>query len=435
MSRRRLFGRTAAATLTALILGFGSVSTAAAETPGTWWNDAYGMDAIHSEGWTGEGVKIAVIDKNINPDLPAFAGRNLTVDPRSLCAEHPQPTTAEVTGDSVHGTTLAAQIIGTGDGPGGIRGIAPSAEVLFYSFGTRNGEPCTASEYSDSLSAGALGLQRAIDAGAQIVTTSVVIATRPGDAEVIANAIAKGVVIISATPNPTTDKGAGKGLGGFRGVTTVSAVDRTGALQKGPDGSPFALAWTTLVAPGVDLPTVGDTDGSWAQAETASGSSFAAPLVAGMLAMVKQKYPDATGNQLIQSAIRNTGQKDHDLAFDAESGFGYGLAWPAHLLQENPSQYPDENPLLTNDYPQPSDAEIEAAVQRGSSYPPAVQVDSPAGPAAPRSGDASAPNQPADMSWLPATIVTALVIAVIAGAGIALVVVARVRRKRAGAQK
>ena len=180
---------------------------------------------------------------------------------------------------------------------------------------------------------------------------------------------------------------------------------------------------------------MGDTDGSWAQAEIASGSSFAAPLVAGMLAMVKQKYPDATGNQLIQSAIRNTGQKDHDLAFDAESGFGYGLAWPAHLLQENPSQYPDENPLLTNDYPQPSDAEIEAAVQRGSSYPPAVQVDSPAGPAAPRSGDASAPNQPADMSWLPATIVTALVIAVIAGAGIALVVVARVRRKRAGAQK
>lgn len=435
MSRRRLFGRIAAATLTALILGCGSVSTATADTPDTWWYDAYGIDAIHADGWTGEGVKIAVIDGNINPDLPAFAGRHLTVDPRSLCAEHPQPTTEEVTGDSVHGTTLAAQIIGTGDGPGGIRGIAPDAEVMFYSFGTRNGETCTASEYGDTLSAGALGVQRAIDAGAQIVTTSVLITTRPGDAEVIANAIAKGVVIMSATRNPTTVEGAGKGLGGFRGVTTVSAVDRSGALQKGSDGSPFALTWTTLVAPGVDLPTVGDTDGSWAQAETASGSSFAAPLVAGMLALVKQKYPDATGNQLIQSAIRNTGQKDHDLTFDAASGFGYGLAWPAHLLRENPSQYPDENPLLADDYPQPTDAKIEAAVERGSTYPPAVQVDSPAGPASPRSGDVYPPDQAADMSWLPATIVTALVIAVISGVVMALVVVARIRKKRAGAQQ
>ncbi|GEB47113.1 hypothetical protein MTE01_30580 [Microbacterium testaceum] len=435
MSRRRLPGRIAAATLTALILGCGSVSAAAADTPKTWWYDAYGMEAIHAEGWTGKGAKIAVIDGNINPNLPAFAGRNLTVDTRSLCAENPQPTTAEVTEDSVHGTTLAAQIIGTGDGPGGVKGIAPDAEVMFYSFGTRNGETCTASEYADSLSPGALGVQRAIDAGAQIVTTSVLIAARPGDADVIANAIAKGVIIISATPNPTTVKGAGRGLGGFRGVTTAAAVDSTGALQKSPDGTPFALSWTTLVAPGVDLPTVGDTNGSWNQAETASGSSFAAPLVAGMLALVKQKYPDATGNQLIQSAIHNTGQKDHELAFDAASGFGYGLAWPAHFLRENPSQYPDENPLLAEDDMQPTDAKIASAVQRGSTYPPAVQADSSAGPADPRSGDASPQTQTTDTSWLPATIFTTLVIAVIAAAVIALVAVTRIRKKRAGAEQ
>lgn len=433
MRFRRLRNRLAASALAVLLVASGSASASAADEPSSWWYDAYGIGAIHAEGWTGKGVKIAVIDGNINPDLPSFSGRNLTVDARSLCAEYPLPTTTEVTGDSVHGTTLVAHIIGTGDGPGAIKGIAPDADVTFYSYGTREGEACTASEFADTLSSGALAIQRAVDGGAQIVTTSVLDSPRSGDADVVANAIAKGVILISATSNPTTPKG--KGLDGFRGVLNISAVDQAGALQKTADGSPFALAWTTLVAPGVDLPTIGRVGGSWTQSVAASGSSFAAPLVAGMMALTKQKYADATGNQLLQSAIHNTGKDDHELIYDSASGFGYGLAWPAHLLRESPSQYPNENPLLSRGDPQPTDADIEAAAQRGFTYPRAVQADSPQGPAAPRSGDDSPQNASTAMSWLLPIAVAALAVAVLAGAVITLVVVTRTRRNRTGAAR
>lgn len=436
MSPWRLPRRIAAAALTAVLLAGGSPAASAAEAPTAWWYDAYDVGAIHSQGWTGKGVKVAVIDGNINPDLPAFAGRNLTVDAQSLCAEYPQPTTTEATTDSVHGTTLVAQIIGTGGGSGGIRGMAPDADLTFYSFGTKDGEPCAASEFGDSLSPTALGLQRAVDGGAQIVTISVAGGTRSGDSDVIANAVAKGVIVIVATNNPTTSDKFGKDMGGYRGVMNVSAVDRRGALQKSADGSPFALTWTTLVAPGVGLSTVGNSDGSWTDSETASGSSFSAPLTAAMLALVKQRYPESTSNQLLQSAIHNTGKDDHELTYDAASGFGYGLAWPAHMLRVSPLQYPDENPLLANGDPRPTDQQIEQAALRGSTYPPTENTDASGDPTSPRPSDTTPQDQPTSTSNFPLVVIVAtLSVVLIAGGLITVVVVTRTRRNRAGGSK
>ena len=41
----------------------------------------------------------------------------------------------------------------------------------------------------------------------------------------------------------------------------------------------------------------------WVSGSDRTGTSDAAPIVAGALALVKSKYPDATGNQLIQQLI------------------------------------------------------------------------------------------------------------------------------------
>lgn len=59
-----------------------------------------------------------------------------------------------------------------------------------------------------------------------------------------------------------------------------------------------------------------------------------------------QKYPDATGNQMIQSLLHNTGSEDHPLEFDANDGFGYGTASLTRVLAADPLQYPDESSLL-----------------------------------------------------------------------------------------
>lgn len=423
--------RRVAALCLAAALGVSSVPATAAEVPTDWWWDAYGVGAIHDQGLTGKGVKIAVIDANINPDLPSFAGRNLTVDPRPLCAEATSATSATPTEDSVHGTTLTASLIGTGEGGGNVRGIAPDADVTFYSQGTsKDTDECTVAAYKGSadgqgLSLPGLGIQRAVDDGAQIITTSIAVSMNTtGDAEVLANAIAKGVVVIVATENPHTPVSF-LALERLNGVVAASAVDKSGQLQVNSDGQPFALPGTNVAAPGIDLPTVGNDSGTWQDSSTAAGSSFAAPLVAGMLALVKQRYPEATGNQLIQTLIRNTGVNDHELTNDPVSGYGYGLAWVAHMLQKDPTQYPDENPLMGKPDGVPTTDQISAAAARGFAFP--TTSDSATTPVAPRDTQETA-REAAPLQ--PALIIVLALLAVIVVAGVVAAVLITNRKKK-----
>ena len=66
------------------------------------------------------------------------------------------------------------------------------------------------------------------------------------------------------------------------------------------------------------------------------------PLIAGFLALAKQKWPNATNNQLLQlltkTALNNEGQWNKYT--------GYGVADLGAMMNTDPSQYPDENPLM-----------------------------------------------------------------------------------------
>ncbi|MCY1715509.1 S8 family serine peptidase [Microbacterium sp. SL62] len=399
-----------------------------------WWYDAYGMTTIHSEGWTGAGVKIAVIDANINPELPVFEGRRLAVDSRPLCAESSSPTTTEPTGDAIHGTTVVAQIIGSGTGPDGIRGMAPDADVKFYSFGTTTAsDECTPAEYEGGLTQMGLGVQRAIEDGADVVVSSIAGGTSSFDSDVIANAIAKGVILVGSGPNPETKSSTG--LREYRGVVVASAIDDKGQLPSS-NGAPFAFQGTTVVAPGLHLGTVGSEESGWGTGGVASGSSFAAPIVAGMLALAKERYPAATPAQLVQGLIRNTGTKAHDLENDAASGFGYGLAWPARLLATDPTSYPDENLLLSDGRNKPTDEQIQAAAARGSSFPPPeTPTASSSELPRPRDGGHDAPQVTPSSNLLPTIIgiVFGIVVTVVVIVAVVIFLVSRKnRRKGAG---
>jgi hypothetical protein len=67
------------------------------------------------------------------------------------------------------------------------------------------------------------------------------------------------------------------------------------------------------------------------------------------MALAAQKYPEATGNQLIQSLVRNTWLEDHELSYDSENYlYGYGEASARHMLRVDPTQYDDVNLLITD---------------------------------------------------------------------------------------
>ncbi|MCR2794344.1 S8 family serine peptidase [Microbacterium sp. zg.Y625] len=417
----------AAALVGALVAASPAAAAGAASAPTHWWWDTYGIDALHEQGWTGDGVRIAVMDTQINPDLPTFEGRDLTVAEGTLCEEGESAVSGETTRGAVHGTTVTAMLIGTGEGAGAVRGIVPDAEVTFYGLGVAAaGDGCTTRERPDELSPFGLALQRAIDDGAQIFTTSVgsPLESEAGDGAVIAEAIAKGVVILNSTANP----GSGltqNSLGLINGVLAVSAVDSSGELQTDDAGQPFALQETHVVAAGMALPSVGVTAGAWEQSGSTSGSSLATPLVAGMLALSAEQHPEATGNQLVQALLHSTNGSIHDLTYEPEAGYGYGAAWPASLLQDDPTRYPDENPLMDRLGGIPTPAQVEAALASGSGDP---QEDATPAPAD-EDEDAAAAPAPTDPLGPVAIAIAVGVVGVIA-AGILTVLIVTARRKR-----
>jgi subtilisin family serine protease len=346
--RTRPSRRATAVGALALAAGFVLGAAAPAAAAGDqWWYDAYDVAAAQEEGWTGDGVKVAVIDNQINPDLPVFAGTNLTVDDEALCQGR-SPVSSEFSAGAQHGSTVAALLIGNGEGAGGIRGMAPDAEVTFYAIGSEpegsTTDTCEVpADAPEGLSWLGWGVQRAMDAGAEIISMSVISGSSTvEDQQVIAEAIARGVVLVAGGPN--NDEGVDPWS--MRGVIAVNAMDAEMNLAIQPGWNiPNETVGTTVVAAGVDVSVLGN-DGDWNATENATGTSIATPLVAGILANTAQKYPEATGNQLIQSLIHNTGAEDHELFIDPSDGYGYGLASLGHMLRVDPTQYDDVNPLL-----------------------------------------------------------------------------------------
>ena len=66
------------------------------------------------------------------------------------------------------------------------------------------------------------------------------------------------------------------------------------------------------------------------------GTSYAAPIVAGFVAVTMQRWPGASGNQVVQSLVKTA----------TKSPTGQPLLNPSGLDKTDPTQLPDENPLL-----------------------------------------------------------------------------------------
>ena len=87
---------------------------------------------------------------------------------------------------------------------------------------------------------------------------------------------------------------------------------------------------------------VNTVDANTGAPTTTSGTSNATALVSGMLALARQKWPDATTNQILQSLVRSGLNPNHEW----NQYTGYGAIDGGGLVIDDPSQYPDENPLL-----------------------------------------------------------------------------------------
>jgi subtilisin family serine protease len=141
----------------------------------------------------------------------------------------------------------------------------------------------------------AAGLEHAWRAGADVINLSVTLAGDDIEAvrDLIAAMHADGVAIVGAAGNGGGARAAG--LAALPGVFAVAASDGRGGLARFSDAGRIA-------APGVMLrgPLAGGATGIW------SGTSFAAGLVSGAAALLRERRPDLEVRSLYAALVEAT---------------------------------------------------------------------------------------------------------------------------------
>ncbi|MBM3271659.1 MAG: S8 family serine peptidase [Candidatus Sericytochromatia bacterium] len=207
-------------------------------------------------------VTVAVLDSGIDVTHPDLAGR-ATLGPTFVAG------TSSSADDFGHGTHVAG-IIGARSGNGiGVAAVAPEVRLLAIKVLDARG--------GGTLAEVIAGLDAARAAGAKVVNMSFGTTRRSALLDqAIARTLAAGIVVVAAAGNDGTD--IVHFPAATDGVIAVSAVDTADRRATFSSAGPQVR----LAAPGVDIVSTG----RGARYAIASGTSQAAPVVAGAIATV-----------------------------------------------------------------------------------------------------------------------------------------------------
>ncbi|WP_229703545.1 S8 family peptidase [Streptomyces albiflavescens] len=249
-----------------------------------------GAPKAWAAGYTGKGVKIAVLDTGVDATHPDL--KNQVIESKNFS------TAADATDHFGHGTHVASIAAGTGaKSHGKYKGVAPGAKIL-------NGKVLDDTGSGDDSSILA-GMEWAADQGADVVNLSLggpdTPEIDPLEAEVNKLSAEKGVLFAIAAGNSGPESIGSPGSADA--ALTVGAVDDHDKLadfsSTGPRAGDAAIK-PDVTAPGVDI-TAAAAPGSLIDEEvgenppgylTISGTSMATPHVAGAAAILKQEHPD-----------------------------------------------------------------------------------------------------------------------------------------------
>lgn len=277
-----------------------------------WLND-YGF----SQAWNttrGAGVKVAVIDTGVDGTVPDLAGAvTAGTDVSGVGAASGEKPLGDAESAN-HGTWVASLLAGRGTGAGnGVLGAAPEANILAVSVALGKAMGPVGSDEQI-----AQGIRWAVDNGASVINMSLTRNTLDWPTswdEAFQYAFAHDVVIVAAAGNRgsgTSEVGAPATI---PGVLTVAGVDRAGTASFDASAQGITIG---VSAPSEQL--VGANPGGgyvqWA------GTSGAAPLVSGAVALVRAAHPELKAPDVIERIIRTAKPAGGSVPSPI---YGYGL--------------------------------------------------------------------------------------------------------------
>ncbi|MBG6217213.1 subtilisin family serine protease [Arthrobacter sp. CAN_A6] len=243
----------------------------------------------------------------------------------SVSGESPAPSTSGPTADAFSPEPVpppAEQAPGPlsvyGSGPDGIVGVAPKAELLAVSVwidGPNSGPNPAGVGINDQIPT---AVRWAVDNGAKVINMSLgsTSTTWPESwDEAFLYAEQQDVVIVAAAGNRAGGLIQVGAPATIPGVLSVAGLDRSGVASREASSEGISIA---VAAPSEDL--VGGLPGG-GYAEW-SGTSGAAPLVSGVAALIRSKYPELSAAQVVNRIVataRDTGAPGFDTLY------GYGV--------------------------------------------------------------------------------------------------------------
>jgi membrane-anchored mycosin MYCP len=278
------------------------------------------LDLAHT--WphsTGAGITVAVVDSGVDADHPQLQGKVLPGQDFYLVGDLPGNF------DCVsHGTAVASIIAASPASGVGFRGVAPDARILPVRITDRelSDEGQTTPINPDVV---AQGIRYAADNGATVINLSL---SGYGDFAAIGAAVAyaqsKDALVVAAVGNRAKLGPVPSFPASYDGVLGVGSITiggvRAGDSQTGP--------YVDVVAPGEDVLAASRVGGHdyWA------GTSFAAPFVAGVAALVRSAWPKMTAPEV---AARILATADPAPGGRGSHEYGAGVVDPYRAVTED----------------------------------------------------------------------------------------------------
>lgn len=288
--------------------------------------------SIQADGtrYTGNGIKVAVIDTGIkqdHPDLPVGTKIVNQADYRSgsSCIEYTGQNSA-VADSSNHGTHVAGIIAAQGS-TNPYRGVAYNAQLINAKIGTNIGQL-------------GIALDWALTKGAKVANVSVATNCASSGLDTFARvadeAIDKGLIVVAPVGPAGATQVASPGcgfnvitVGGTNDQGTSSRTDDTlySDSKAGPTGD--SRTKPDVVAPAQDIYSQSGTSGI--NYENVSGTSYSSAAVAGAVAQILEKNPSWTPAQ-VKAAIKQKAYLNSNLSTLTENQRGKGIVDVASTL-------------------------------------------------------------------------------------------------------